>query len=298
MRRALVTGAAGFLGHYVARALLARGWEVTGSSRDGAGLPCGVEPAPLSLEDGGRAAAALVAELRPELIVHLAAESDADACARDPERAVLLNAAASRALALAGKQLGARFLFSSTDLVFGGDAPPYREEDPPAPLGPYMASKAAAEALVLGVDPGALVLRVALLYGRRGGRKGSFTDALLARLARGEETPCFVDQRRTPIFVVDAAEAVTELAETDARGRLHLGGPERASRHEHAVALARACGLDPTLCRPTRVAEVAGLAPRPADVSLVTERLLALVSRPPRGIAAGAEAVAAQPAPA
>jgi len=287
----LVTGAAGFLGWYAARALADRDRTVVGTSRDGAGLPPGVEARALALDDGGAAAADLLRELRPGAVIHLAAESSADACARDPARARRINAEATGAIARAAAEVGAWLLFSSTDLVFDGTAAPYAEDDPTSPLGPYMASKVEGEAAVLAASPEHLVVRVALLYGRAGGRKGGFCDAFLRRLERGEDTPLFVDQFRTPLLVGDAAELLADLEARRPGGVLHLAGPDRVSRYEHGLILAETLGRDPALCEPVPMSAVSGLAPRPPDVSLAIDRLVALVGRSPRGVRAGARAL-------
>jgi dTDP-4-dehydrorhamnose reductase len=291
--RVLVTGAAGFLGWWLAAELRRRGHEVHGTSRDGAGLPPAVLAHRLELDDGGAAGAALLRAVRPAAVFHLAALSDPDACAREPARAETVNAVAPARMAAGAAELGAWFVQASTDLVFDGTRAPYAEHDPPAPLGPYMASKAAAEAAVRAVAPGALVARVALLYGLAGGRKGCFTGVLLERLARGEAVTLFQDQIRTPLLVQDAAELLADLLPSRPAGLLHLGGPERVSRHAHGVALARAFGLDPAGCRPGSIDDLPGLAPRPRDVSLVTGRLAALAGRTGLGVEAGCRRAAA-----
>jgi dTDP-4-dehydrorhamnose reductase len=293
----LVSGAAGFLGDALCRELLARGRRVVGTSRDGAGQPPGVEPVALELGDGGRAGAELVRRLRPEAVLHLAAMADADACARDPAGAQRVNADATGALARAAAEVGARFVYTSTDLVFDGTRAPYHEDDPTAPLGPYMATKAKGEEQALAASPAALVVRVALLYGLRRGRRGCFTDQLARRLAAGEEVRLFTDQWRTPLFVDDAATFLALLLERGAAGRVHLAGPERVSRHEHGLALARALGLDASRCVPSRMADLATLSPRPADASLRIERLVALCGRAPSGVAEACARLASNPPP-
>jgi dTDP-4-dehydrorhamnose reductase len=295
----LVTGASGFLGGHVARALRARGEPVVGTSTSGsplgaAGWQAEVPMRALSLDDGGAAAARLVAELRPRAVVHLAALAAPGVCAQEPDRARVVNAQASGALAAAAEAAGARFLFTSTDLVFDGTAAPYREEDPPAPLGVYMESKAQAEVDVLSAAPGGLVVRVALVYGLPcAGGGGGFMPELVRRLQRGEPSRLFTDQVRTPVEVGDAAALLCDLLAAAAGGIVHLGGPERVSRHAHGAALAEALGASPDLCEPIRMADLAGLSPRPADASLVSDRLVALTGRTALGVAAGCARAAA-----
>lgn len=285
----LVTGASGYLGRAVTAALLARGRAVVGTSQ---GQAPGTVP--LSLEDGGRAGADLVRALRPAAVLHLAALSDADVCAKEPARAERVNATATAAIAAASLEVGAHLIFASSDLVFAGDRAPYAEEDPTGPLGPYMASKVKAELAVRAASPDFLVARLAMLYGPSAGARPSFTDGLVARLRKGEPSSLFVDQVRTPLLVDDAALLLADLVDLRAGGLLHLAGPERISRHAHGVAIATALGLDPALCRPTRLKD-APISPRPADTSMRIDRLVRVVGWTPRGIDAGCLRLASSP---
>lgn len=291
-RPVLVTGGSGFLGWYLTRALLARGQETHGTSTDGAGLPAGVEPHPLSLDDGGAAGVALIERLRPAAVLHLAALSNADQCAREPERARRVNAEATGRLAAAAAEVAAYFVYTSSDLVFDGTAPPYVEDDPTAPIGDYMATKAAGEQAVLAANPAALVARTTLMYGVAGGRHGCFTDHVLAELRGGEPIRLFQDQHRTPLYVEDAARILCDLLELRPAGLLHLGGPQRVSRFEQGLALADALGIEQALCVPIDMHDIEGLAPRPADVSLNVDKLCGLIGRRPLDVAAGYAALA------
>ena len=293
--RVLVTGAAGYLGWFVAGELCRRGYLVVGTSRDGEGMPEGVEAVSLQLDDGGSTAAELVARLRPAVILHLAALSSPDDCARDPERAQRVNGSATGALARAAAGCGGYLVYTSTDLVFDGTRAPYREEDPPGPMGPYMATKVLGEQEVLAVSEEFLVARVALLYGRRGGRKGSFSDWLLQQATRGQSATLFTDQWRTPAEVEDAASILADLLERRPGGLLHLGGPERVSRYEHGLALVQGHGLDGGVCQPIQVQDLPHLAPRPADASLCIGRLCEVLGRAPLGIEAGCSTSASRP---
>ena len=295
-RPVLVTGGAGFLGAHLVAELARRGEAVVATSRDGQGVPARerVRAVALELDDGGAAGAALVEEVRPRWVLHLAAMSRVEDCARDPEGAERVNAVATATLARTAAEVGARFVYASTDLVFDGEHAPYAEDAPPAPLGPYMASKASGEREALAASPEFLVARLALIYGRHLGRGRSFTDALIERLRDGEPVDLFEDQHRTPVHVEDAAAILCDLAAGDAAGVVHVAGPERASRLEHGLALARALGAPAALCRPTRVADAPGLAPRPRDVSLGIERLVGLLGRRPLSIEEGCRRIAAQ----
>lgn len=117
--RVLVTGATGLLGRAVRRAFA--DWDVIalGLSRSGG------EVLRVDLLDEA-AASKVVESFRPHVIVHCAAERRLDRCEKDPQ-SLRLNVGATRLLARLAKKHGAWLLFISTDYLFDGTKPPYRE---------------------------------------------------------------------------------------------------------------------------------------------------------------------------
>ena len=121
--------------------------------------------------------------------------------------------------------------------------------------------------------PRGLVARLSLLYGpSRSGREGFF-DRTISALRAGEPQAFFTDEHRTPLDYATAARALVRLAESETLGTIHLGGPERLSRFELMSRAAGAMGIDPTLVKPNRRADVPFAEPRPADLSLDSSRL-------------------------
>lgn len=286
-RPLLVTGASGSLGRALVAALGDGGAPVMAQFRDHpASVPGGAEPVRLDLEDAA-AAAELIRSRAPRAVVHAAAATDVDWCERNPAEARRVNADATAALAAAAAEAGAHFLYVSTDLVFDGTAAPYGEEAAPAPLSAYGRTKLEAEEAALRAAPGALVLRVALLYGWGSPHKGTFFEFLLDRLERGEPVNLFTDQFRTPLLLEDAAAAVRSAVERRAAGRLHLGGPDRVSRFAFGEAVCRAFGRSPEPLRPGRMADHPFAGPRPADCSLEIARAREALGFAPRSLDEG-----------
>jgi dTDP-4-dehydrorhamnose reductase len=293
-RRLLVLGASGFLGPHLVAAASAAGWEVvTASRRPDAprlGAPgLGAAPAERFAWDAETpgSAAALVARARPDGLLCATALARVELCEREPGRAARLNAELPAELARLARAGGLRLVHLSTDLVFGG-APPrgerFTEDDPPAPVHVYGRSKAEGEARMRAEDPGALVLRLPLLYGDSGGRGLGASDALLAALARGERPALFRDEWRTPLEAGNAARAVLELVADGAAGLLQLAGPERVSRLELGLEVLAARGVAPEdavrRVRSTTRAELGLAELRPADVSLDAGRARARLTTP------------------
>jgi dTDP-4-dehydrorhamnose reductase len=273
--RVLLTGASGQLGAYLIDRLSASGHDLVAWSGSGPGLRGGVPLVPVDLTDPLPTLRALEAA-DPDVVLHAAALSAADAVRRDLERGWAINVFATRLLSEWCSRRDRRLVFTSTDLVFDGSKPWWREDDPAWPLLAYGRTKREAEPFVLAVPRG-LVARVSLLYGPSlCGREGFF-DRAMSALRLGRLQAFFVDEFRTPLNYATAAEILARLATTEVTGVLHVAGAERVSRFDLMRRAAVAMGLDADLVWGNRRSDVVMEEPRPADVSLDTTRLAGLL---------------------
>ncbi len=148
---AIVTGGAGFIGSHVVDTLLADGYQVTViddlSSGDAARVAEDAELRVLDIVDLG-ALEAVVEEVKPRAIFHLAAQASVVASVQDPGRDCDVNVRGTLNVLQAAGGCGASVVFTSTGgALYGDEAPmPTGEDRIPAPLSPYGASKWAAEA--------------------------------------------------------------------------------------------------------------------------------------------------------
>lgn len=151
--RALVTGAAGFVGCHLARALLAGGHEVVGTLQPGHDAPtglAGISWVEMELTSSDSIEAALD-QARPDRVFHLAAQASVGESFRDPLSTWEVNATGTLRLAEAIRG-DMRLLFISSAEVYGvvpEAEQPIREQRRLHPTNPYAASKAAAEMAVL-----------------------------------------------------------------------------------------------------------------------------------------------------
>ncbi len=269
--RILLTGASGQLGAYLIDRLRTSGHDLIAWSKSEPGQRYGIDLTPVDLTDAEATAHAL-AQSDPDVILHAAALSSAEAVRLDPARARSINVEATARLADWCDRHNRRLVFTSTDLVFDGSRAWNREDDPAEPILEYGRTKREAEAPVLAVSKG-VVARVSLLFGPSRSGRPYFFDKAVAGLHAGEPQTFFEDEFRTPLHLSTAAAILIRLAEADASGLYHVAGTERVSRFELMKRAATALGLDPGLVRSNRRCDVALPEPRPADVSLDTTRL-------------------------
>jgi UDP-glucose 4-epimerase len=145
--RVLVAGGAGYIGSVVTAALLSDGHEVTVlddlSTGHADAVPEGATLVRASLHDSGP----VLADVRPEAVLHFAAKSLVGAGQVTPEEYWHTNVGGSLALLEAMRAAGCRrIVFSSTAATYGEpDEVPIREESPTRPTNTYGASKLAVD---------------------------------------------------------------------------------------------------------------------------------------------------------
>jgi dTDP-4-dehydrorhamnose reductase len=195
--------------------------------------------------------AARVAGSHPNLVLHSAAWTDVDACARNPELAARRNGVAVAHLARACFAAACRLVVISTNEVFAGDriGSPYRSQDPVQPINAYGASKllgeaGAAEAFASQPDA-LLIARTAWLYGPPGNDFPTkiISAALSAREAR-TALRLVHDEAGSPSATADVAQGIRELIRVESQGVRHVVNAGQATRAEWATEILRAAGID------------------------------------------------------
>ena len=217
---------------------------------------------------------ALVAEFRPEAVIHCAAMTAVDRCESEKELAYKLNEYGSANVAWACAENDVRLIAISTDYVFNGSLDrPYNEYDP-ADGGKtvYGQSKFAGEEEIRRILPGKHVIcRISWLYGPGG---PSFVHTMLD-LADGSRPELKVvnDQIGNPTSTLAVAEKLREIVERkDINGTIHLTCEGEASWAEFAAEIFRLAGREQKVV-PCRTEEFPRPAPRPANSRLAKMRL-------------------------
>ena len=264
--RVLVTGGAGFIGSHLCDAFLARGDDVRvidDLSRGRADrLPAGVELYRDSVLDASRMAA-LVGEIRPELICHLAAQVDVRTSVARSGRDAEVNIVGTLNLIEAARTVGARLVFASTGgALYGEDAPvPSSESTQPAPGSPYGVAKFCAEQYLglynrlYGTEHA--VLRFANVYGPRQG--ASVVSAFCANGIEGKPLTIYGDgkQTRDYVYVDDCVAAFLAAADYGKAGTWNIGTGAEVNVLDLAELVARHTGWrSQPVFAPARMGEV------------------------------------------
>lgn len=242
----LCTGATGLVGWNFVRAAVEAGHRivaVTGKQT----LPQlrGVKSVQLDLTNFD-ALQRLVLDEFPEAIVNCAAMASPVDVDANPELANKLNTELPERLALLANHVNARFIHLSTDMVFDGSTPPYKNTDIPNPYTLYGQTKLLAEKKVLKISaPTTVVLRLSHVSGNSLSTRRSLHEKLLRTWARGEKTKLRTDEIKCPLSAERLGGLLVELLERkNVSGIYHYAGLEPLSRFEMGKRIAEHFGLD------------------------------------------------------
>ncbi len=182
-----------------------------------------------------------IAGLAPDVVIHAAAMTDVDGCARDPLAAYRANALGTQNVALACQRMNAPMVYISTNEVFdGAQDSPYLELDPPRAINPYGASKLAGERFVQMLLNRFYIVRIAWLFAPGG---NNFPKKIVEVARQNGKLAVVTDEIANPTYAPDLARALARLIETRHYGIYHLTNEGATSRYDFTAQILKLAGL-------------------------------------------------------
>ncbi|EFN51622.1 hypothetical protein CHLNCDRAFT_140037 [Chlorella variabilis] len=275
----LVTGASGYLGQFVVEWYAGKGWKVGCTYRTGEApkFGSGVQVFRVDLGSGEGLHEGCDALGPLAAVINCAAQAAPAACEGEGE-------AAARAVNVPQPVL----VHISTDHVYDGGSSFYREDAELRPVNTYGRTKADGEAEVALRWRRHVILRPSIIFGPPPPnpiRRGQFLQFVDSCLAAQKPSTFFTDEWRTPTYVKDlvaacaaAVDACDALPAAPPHARVfNVGGPARINRLDMALAVAEVRGHDPALALPGSAAAVARTCATPADISMDTSAVEAVL---------------------
>lgn len=280
----LLTGANGFVGHYLCKHLLQHRHTVIATGKGPCRLPYINNHAFSYIEldfTDGVVTEILLDKIKPDVIIHAGAMSRPDECEKKKEEAYLVNVKGTEHLLAAAALHSSFFIFLSTDFIFDGKRGMYKEEDEPGPVNHYGKTKLMAEELVKQYTRGWSIIRTVLVYGPPMPGRPHLLSNIKETLEKGKTCSMVYNQFRTPTYVEDLAAAIATVAGKKATGVFHIAGAEVLTPYLMACKAAAFLGYDPSLIRRIRTNALAEPAPRPARTGFNIDRAKAILGYNP-----------------
>lgn len=271
----LITGANGFLGHYLVQQLLLKKYTVIATGKGECRLPfTGIDNfdyEPLDFTDPF-AVHDLFEKYQPSVVVHAGAMSKPDDCEKEQWQAYLVNVEGTVTLLTNAEEYQSFFIFVSTDFVFDGKKGMYSEMDIPLPVNFYGKTKLEAEEIVKEYPFDWAITRTVLVYGKPLAGRSNILSIVKEKLEKGEEYSVVNDQVRTPTYVEDLAAGIVAIIEKKATGIYHLSGADILTPFEMAIRTADYLGLDKSLLKKVTAADFTQPAKRPPKTGFNIEK--------------------------
>lgn len=181
-----------------------------------------------------------IVNFNPDIVIHAAAYTNVDGCAREPDTAYLINALGTQNTALACQRAGAIMIYISTNEVFDGRASsPYLEFDATNPINVYGRSKLAGESYTKMLLQRFYIVRTAWLYAPGG---NNFVRKIIRAADKRGRVAVVTDEISSPTYAPDLALAIVRLMATDAYGIYHFTNEGICSRFDFAAEILKQSG--------------------------------------------------------
>jgi len=272
----LITGVAGMLGREIADIFRKdKKYAVYGIIRNSGPKKINITCIKADLRDLKKLKR-IVAEIKPDIIIHCAALVNLDACEENKRDANLVHVRATKVLS-SYKPDRTKFVYISTDSVFGGISGNYGESDKPGPLNYYARSKLAGEKAALTANENSLVIRTNI-YGFHNPPGNSLAEWALRNFSLKESVSGFTDVVFNPVYTKQLARIIKYILDKKhAVGVLNVGSAQFLNKHEFLKFLAQNFGISREAIKPALIGSSVLETARPKNTTLNTSKLQEII---------------------
>ncbi len=181
----------------------------------------------------------MIDRVRPDMVLHLAAETDVDRCEREVDHAYRSNMVGTLNIALACQAYNIELVYVSTAGVFDGANPePYTEFDAANPLTVYAKSKYEGEKIVTSLLSRYYIARAGWMFGGRA-RDKKFVGRIVQLCQTQPEILAVSDKVGNPTYASDMLGMIKALSTTGLYGLYHVVNGPSCTRYDVAVEVAK-----------------------------------------------------------
>jgi len=226
--------------------------------------------------------------IKPDIIIHTAAIGNVDFCEKNKEISWATNVDGTKNIIDAANKCNSKIIYLSSNAVFNGKRPPYKEEDEINPLSYYGETKVICERLIKNSGLKSVIIRAILMYGWHNSlERQNMVTWILDSVSKGVPLKIVNDIYSNPLLSLNCADAIWAIIKKEKTGIFHVGGSDCLSRYEFALKIAEIFNLDKTMLTPVPNSYFTGIASRPSNTCLCTDKMERELDVKPIGIEEG-----------
>ena len=211
-----------------------------------------------------------VKKVSPDVIVHCAAYTAVDKAEEDKEVAWNVNVNGTENIALAAKEVDAKFIYISTDYVFNGEGEtPFETDDIKSPLNVYGETKLEGERVATALLKKLFIIRVSWVFGVNG---KNFVKTMLSLSEKLSSLTVVSDQIGSPTYTYDLAKLICDMSLTEKYGVYHATNEGYCSWYEFAKEIFKTADIEMKVS-PVLTKDYITAAKRPLNSRLSKKKL-------------------------
>jgi dTDP-4-dehydrorhamnose reductase len=212
--------------------------------------------------------------IKPDVIIHTAAIGNVDFCEKNKDISWVTNVDGTKNIIEAARECGSKIIYISSNAVFDGNKPPYKEEDEINPLSYYGETKAICERLVKYSGLKSVIIRAILMYGwHNSSERQNMVTWILDSISKGIPLKIVDDIYSNPLLSLNCADAIWAVIKKEKTGIFHVAGSDCLSRYDFALKIAEIFDLDKSMLSPVPNSYFTEIASRPSNTCFCIDKM-------------------------
>jgi dTDP-4-dehydrorhamnose reductase len=215
-----------------------------------------------------------IKKIKPDVIIHTAAIGNVDFCEKNKDISWITNVDGTKNIIEAARECNSEIIYISSNAVFDGSNPPYKEEDEINPISYYGETKVICERLVKNSGLKNVIIRAILMYGWNNPlERQNMVTWILDSISKGVQLKIVNDIYSNPLLSLNCADAIWAVIKKEKTGIFHVAGSNCVSRYDFALKIAEIFDLNKNMLAPVPNSYFTEIAPRPCNTCLCTDKM-------------------------
>ena len=230
----------------------------------------------------------LFGEFKPAIVIHAAGISSPDYAEKHKEETWAINVDGTKNILNNCEKYSAKFIYISSNGIYGGNKAPYSENDKAEPINYYGKIKLEGERVAQKSSAFHAIIRPILMYGwNHPFERLNIATIAISRLQKREKIFAYDDVYSNPLFVQSCAKAIWKVINENKCDTFNIGGKDRISIYELIRKAAETFKLDVNLIIPVQQGFFNEFIKRPKDTSYNTEKMQKILKLTPLSVSEG-----------